>query len=461
MSKRVRRRRGTQPQHDTFVGADGELTVNTTDYRIHAHDGATAGGFSSAREDEVLHQDQNLSDVDSASSARSNLGLGSAATKSADQDLATTDDVDFNSVSDNGNRVYSASNDSVTNVKEAHGAAGDGSTDDAAALQNAIDAAGNGTSPAVVFLPEGTYITSTTLSVPSNVTIRGVGTSLSVVKLHNSADVDVFTNSDQTNGNSDIAFESFKIDGNRGNQTDGAKIQGIIFDAPDGSRNQRLTLTDIWITSTEGTGFHPKGTDFLTMQNVLIENGGIGGNTLYHNLYLRRNDHVDLRGVKCRGPIAGRNAKIGPSIKYGYIQIESEDASLVGVSISGDTHSLEVHVIDQNSGDDGVLITTEDSNSPESCSFYLNVRGATVHGVHLRASNNFVQATASNCADEGVRVGAADQNVITVHSRNNDKGILFESTADNNTLTGSVIRGNTTANIQDNGTGNVIANNVS
>jgi hypothetical protein len=44
MSKQVQLRRGTQAQHATFTGADGELTYDTTRKCLVLHDGATAGG---------------------------------------------------------------------------------------------------------------------------------------------------------------------------------------------------------------------------------------------------------------------------------------------------------------------------------------------------------------------------------------------------------------------------------
>jgi hypothetical protein len=65
-----------------------------------------------------------------------------------------------------------------TNVV-AFGAAGDGATDDTAALQDALDAAvaaGGGT----VFLPAGSYVISDTLSIPAGVPIRLVGAAMAM-----------------------------------------------------------------------------------------------------------------------------------------------------------------------------------------------------------------------------------------------------------------------------------------
>jgi hypothetical protein len=44
MPKQVRIRRGTTAQHATFIGADGEVTFDTTKKVLVVHDGVTAGG---------------------------------------------------------------------------------------------------------------------------------------------------------------------------------------------------------------------------------------------------------------------------------------------------------------------------------------------------------------------------------------------------------------------------------
>ena len=44
MAARVKLRRGTSQQHTSFVGAQAEITVDTTNNTIRVHDGTTAGG---------------------------------------------------------------------------------------------------------------------------------------------------------------------------------------------------------------------------------------------------------------------------------------------------------------------------------------------------------------------------------------------------------------------------------
>jgi len=45
----VKLRRGTEAEHNTFTGAEGEVTVDTTNDTLRVHDGSTAGGVRLAK----------------------------------------------------------------------------------------------------------------------------------------------------------------------------------------------------------------------------------------------------------------------------------------------------------------------------------------------------------------------------------------------------------------------------
>jgi hypothetical protein len=53
MARRIQFRRGTTAQHAVFVGASGEITVDTDKNIIVVHDGVTPGGFPANRLDGV------------------------------------------------------------------------------------------------------------------------------------------------------------------------------------------------------------------------------------------------------------------------------------------------------------------------------------------------------------------------------------------------------------------------
>jgi len=53
MAKRIQFRRGTTVEHTSFVGAPGELTIDTTKKTVVVHDGVTPGGFPASRLESV------------------------------------------------------------------------------------------------------------------------------------------------------------------------------------------------------------------------------------------------------------------------------------------------------------------------------------------------------------------------------------------------------------------------
>jgi len=53
MSRQIQFRRGTSAEHETFTGAPGEITVDTTNNTLRVHDGHTTGGTTLARADAV------------------------------------------------------------------------------------------------------------------------------------------------------------------------------------------------------------------------------------------------------------------------------------------------------------------------------------------------------------------------------------------------------------------------
>jgi|TARA_B100000035_G_scaffold295247_1_gene286171 RNase P/RNase MRP subunit p29 len=48
MTTQVQFRRGTTLQHETFTGAEGEITVDTDKNTLVVHDGSLAGGYEVA-----------------------------------------------------------------------------------------------------------------------------------------------------------------------------------------------------------------------------------------------------------------------------------------------------------------------------------------------------------------------------------------------------------------------------
>lgn len=53
MSRQIQIRRGSSDEHETFVGAAGEITMDTTNKTLRVHDGVAAGGTVLAKKNEI------------------------------------------------------------------------------------------------------------------------------------------------------------------------------------------------------------------------------------------------------------------------------------------------------------------------------------------------------------------------------------------------------------------------
>jgi hypothetical protein len=138
------------------------------------------------------------------------------------------------------------------NVKE-YGAIGDGTTDDTAAITNAINAA-NTPSGGVVFFPAGTYITGPQ-TIYSNITYLGSGVGASIIQLKPGSNAALFkadqfdANTGTTNtGISKFAFRQLTLDGNKAGQT--AKSLGLQI------YGYNYVVDSVWIQNCYGGGVY-------------------------------------------------------------------------------------------------------------------------------------------------------------------------------------------------------------
>lgn len=165
------------------------------------------------------------------------------------------------------------------NVKDAtYGAVGDGTTNDTAAIQaaiNAASAAGGGT----VLLPVGTY-SVTTLSLKSYVRLQGVSRGAVMLKLRNGTDANVLQLSSARQ--EQVSLRDFTIDGNRGNNSSG---HGIYL--------QNDSNTNGVFASGLGNPHH--FIDNLTIQNckqtgLYMDGDTLGGECHISNVFSYAND---------------------------------------------------------------------------------------------------------------------------------------------------------------------------
>jgi polygalacturonase len=137
---------------------------------------------------------------------------------------------------------------SVIDVRR-FGAKGDGTTDDAAAIQAAIDSAT--ATGADVQIPAGTFIIGTTLSLPGGVSgkggiLRGAGSQASVLKLKNGANTDLLATAGTY-----WTIRNLGLDGNKANNTLGNCLK-VAF--------PRVWVQDLYIANAAENGILNLGT---------------------------------------------------------------------------------------------------------------------------------------------------------------------------------------------------------
>ena len=180
----------------------------------------------------------------------------------------------------------------VYNVRD-YGATGDGVTDDAAAIQAALNAA-NTAGGGVVYVPAGTYLVGTTLTLYSQIHLRGNGPHLTTIKAKSGLNNDVIqgngfltltgTNSG-TGGINEWSVENLTIDGNKAGNTSGYGLRVYAWN---------YLLEHVQITSCANDGLY---SEWGTNSNVTPT-----GDSLESRLYdVKSHDNLG-HGITWAGP---------------------------------------------------------------------------------------------------------------------------------------------------------------
>lgn len=183
---------------DLDTNGGGEFYVNeTADVVVRDSSGTEVRRFtsaSSAAAVEVISPSFTGTDYDTAAT-----GLSEPVSLKTLLDLwvtnagATDWKVSVGGVATTLLNAFSVVGAAFINVKgSAYGATGDGSTDDTAAIQAALDAAG-AASGGTVYFPPGTYKITSALSVSGGTSLQGAGPGASIIRNDNGSNGNAFT----------------------------------------------------------------------------------------------------------------------------------------------------------------------------------------------------------------------------------------------------------------------------
>ena len=110
MSTQLRMRGGTTTQHNTFTGAEREVTVDTTKDTLIVHDGSTAGGVPLAKEADITTINTSLAAKADTTAVNTSLAA------KADTTTVNTSLAGKAALAGSGSQAFSASTLNATTV---------------------------------------------------------------------------------------------------------------------------------------------------------------------------------------------------------------------------------------------------------------------------------------------------------------------------------------------------------
>ena len=313
-----------------------------------------------------------------------------------------------------------------------YGATGDGTTDDTAAIQAAIDAAsaaGGGT----VYLPVGTFLVSyaqlsgtqrAALVLKSNVTLQGAGWGATTLALDASEDAHVIVARGLTNaGVRDLA-----IDGNRANQTgspaSGNRAAGILVV----DTATRFTVDGVHVYDTDdyGIGVQLGTASYCRFSNISIENAGSDGmdfKSTSNNSKGNRIENITVRAIGLQGETGEEFAGLDlwGQVTANNVRVERVGSSMVTTGRTG----IRLHWRD-NSHTDPLMSLHQFEVFGES-----TTTDTDIVGVDVRCRDGVVGVGQIHDCGIGIRVGQARAAISDILVNRTHQGIVLDSSLTN------------------------------
>tara|TARA_R100000353_G_scaffold164246_1_gene124945 strand:+ start:125 stop:1606 length:1482 start_codon:yes stop_codon:yes gene_type:complete len=354
----------------------------------------------------------------------------------------------------------------VVSVKD-FGAKGDGSTDDAVAIQAAIDSVSSG---GIIFFPKGTYIIGTELGIRSNNTLVGANRYDSVLKTKAGTDITLIN--DGSGVNSKICITDLGFSGNKANVSAGqimnlwktedflvsncrivdSKGDGMIIRQCSYGQivNNNIINCDnhgISLTNTDNTS--PQGNDIQIVGNSIKNPGASGINVSQQN-------NVTVTGNSVRHTSSsGHVDSSGQPTGYGGVRFSNDTTRCVAgnnaiqgmsrgifvVGTAGAYNTIDGNVIN-DSGIQGILI---------EASYQLVTDNTVIDSGKVTNPSSGIQI--SNAEDGTATQIVQIQNNQIIGGGSMDIGVEVNSTGHRNVITGNTIIAETVAPITNSGSG--------
>lgn len=348
-----------------------------------------------------------------------------------------------------------------------------------------------------VFIGEGTYEIVFTIGIPSNVTVRGSRSKKTLLRLADNSNCHVITNSDHTNGNTNITLSHLIIEANSDHQTLG---RGIFFRRVTQSFLEHITVTNtraeavvvekcqnvhasqMSITHCHGTGFLFTNSEHCSVKNSELSHNHVGvalAATSNHNEVtsnrILHSSHYSLLG----GTVLDTQFNSYNTFSHNIIEYGGDDALVLDHNPFTTCIGNQVRYCGKSAGDQGLPVDT----SPNSIISGNIVEYNFADGIEVKNSSSYCTITGnisrnnsspavgglSNGAGIVIRAGIVGCTITgnacycdeAVGSQR--RGIILTGTGVNyNTVIGNVVYGNSVNQIElssNVGTHNTVNNN--
>lgn len=251
-------------------------------------------------------------------------------------------------------------------------------------IQDCIDDLVRDYGGGTVQLATGTYYTQGSIILDSDITIKGNGTSSSIIRYNGTGSDDILTNDDYSVTN--VTIRDLAVQGS-GHGSGGNQICIYIGD-DEGGTNEVIYLRYVKATECPQYGIHIKGADgVLVMYPSLSYNGS--SSSLDHNLYFRRvaNAKVEL---------GSSNYAAGNGLNF----TDCEDVQVRnfttryngqnGVRIAGGSNRIELYALTSAyNTESGVEFRTETSNPQNGCVRSSTLSNNSTWGIYMRTLNGY------------------------------------------------------------------------
>jgi len=351
----------------------------------------------------------------------------------------------------------------VVSVKD-FGATGDGSTDDAVAIQAAIDSISSG---GIIFFPKGTYIIGTGLGIRSNNTLVGANRYDSVLKTKAGTDITLIN--DGSGVNSKICITDLGFSGNKANVSAG-QIMNL-------EKTEDFLVSNCRIIDSKGDGMIIRQCSYGQIVNnniVNCDNHGISltntdaqgndiqivGNSIKNpgasGINVSQQNNVTVTGNSVRHT-SGHVDSSGQPTGYGGVRFSNDTTRCVAgnnaiqgmsrgifvVGTAGAYNTIDGNVMN-DSGIQGILI---------QASYQLVTDNTVIDPGKNSNTNPSAGIELSNAADGTAAQIVQIQNNQIIGGGSMDKGIKISSTGHRNVITGNSIIANTGDPITNEGSG--------